>query len=199
MKAEQQQRAGALPPAPDPALDPYLDAAARCFTRFGVGRTSVQDIARELGVNRTTVYRQVGNVRSAALLLVSREVDRILATLPGRIAGLDGPEAVVELLATVIEESLAHPVLQKMLTDERDMIGSLLAGEIPRLFTEITDRIAPLLRLLAGGGAIADRDPVVVAEWLTRIAVTVMVAEPRGPLRRFLAELLVPALRPYER
>lgn len=196
MKAEQQQRAGALPPAPGPALDPYLDAAARCFTRFGVGRTSVQDIARELGVNRTTVYRQVGNVRAAALLLVSREVDRMLSALPARIAGLTGPEAVVELLASVIEESLAHPVLHKMLTDERDMVGELLAGEIPRLFTEITDRMAPLVGLLVLRGAIADRDPVVVAEWLTRIAVTVVVARPRGPLRRFLAELLVPALRP---
>ncbi|GAB2834001.1 hypothetical protein GCM10022221_36060 [Actinocorallia aurea] len=196
MQAETEQRAGALPPAPGPALDPYLDAAARCFTRFGVARTSVQDIARELGVNRTTVYRQVGNVRATALLLVSREIDRILAALPSRIAGLTGPEAVVELLATVIEDSLAHPVLRKMLTDERDMVGALLAGEIPRLFTEITDRMAPLVGLLVGRGAIADRDPVVVAEWLTRIAVTVVVAEPRGPLRRFLAELLVPALRP---
>ena len=45
-----QLRAG-LPEPPPPDLDIYLDAAARCLARHGVGRTSVQDVARELGVS----------------------------------------------------------------------------------------------------------------------------------------------------
>lgn len=193
MKAE---RVTGLPPRPAPALDPYLDAAARCFTRYGIARTSVQDIARELGVNRTTVYRQVGNVEQATRLLVSREMHRILAGLPGRMAGLSGPEAAIELLAVVMEEALAHPVVDKMLTDERELLGALLADGIPQLFREIADRITPLIGLTVRAGAIAERDPAILADWLARIAVTVMVSPPRTPLRRFLSELLVPALTP---
>ena len=63
-----------LPPAPPAELDPYLDAAARCLARHGIGRTSVQDVARELGVNRATVYRQVGTVEDMVRLLVAREL-----------------------------------------------------------------------------------------------------------------------------
>ena len=196
VKAGQAVRTPGLPPRPDPALDPYLDAATRCFTRYGIGRTSVQDIARELGVNRTTVYRQVGNVEQATRLLVSREMHRILAGLPTRVAGLRGPEAAIELLAAVVEEALAHPVVHKILTDERELLGTLLADGIPQFFREISERIAPLIALTVRAGIIADRDPGIVADWLARIAVTVMVSPPRVPLRPFLSELLVPALAP---
>ena len=47
-----------IPSPPGGDLDPYLDAATRCFVRYGVRRTSVQDVADELGVNRTTLYRR---------------------------------------------------------------------------------------------------------------------------------------------
>lgn len=190
------KRVRGLPPRPDPALDPYLDAAARCFVRYGIARTSVQDIAREVGVNRTTVYRQVGNVGQATRLLVSREMHRVLAGLPARVAGLSGPEAAIELLAVVVEEALAHPVVNKLLADERELLGALLADGIPQLFREIADRVAPLIELSVRAGIIAERDPQIVADWLSRIAVTVLVSPPRTPLRRFLSELLVPALKP---
>src|SRR3546814_18879186 len=51
-----------VPPVPAVELDPYLDAAARCFTRFGITRTRVPDVAAEVGVSRVTVYRPVGTV-----------------------------------------------------------------------------------------------------------------------------------------
>src|SRR3546814_4780239 len=65
-----------LPTLPSPALDPYLDAAARCFVRHGLRRTRVTDIADDVGVSRVTVYRQVGTVEDAARLLLARELDR---------------------------------------------------------------------------------------------------------------------------
>src|SRR5689334_6587328 len=88
-------------PAPPPAsLDVYLDAAARCFARYGVQRTSVQDVAQELRVNRTTVYRQVGNVESMVRLLSAREIHRLLAALAQHARQHLTPSDVVELIAT---------------------------------------------------------------------------------------------------
>ena len=43
-----------VPAVPPPTLDPYLDAAARCFARHGLRRTRVTDIADEVGVSRVT-------------------------------------------------------------------------------------------------------------------------------------------------
>jgi AcrR family transcriptional regulator len=41
----------------DAAREKLLDAAEECFARFGVGRTSIEDVARQAKVSRSTVYR----------------------------------------------------------------------------------------------------------------------------------------------
>lgn len=186
-------------PAPPPAsLDPFLDAAARCFVRHGIKRTSVQDVARELRVNRTTVYRQIGNVDQQVRLLLARDLHRLLATLPGALASATGPEAIVELLTAIVTFAREHPVLVKVLADEADLIGPFLVSDMPELVGRVAAAITPLLDAAMGGGMLAHRDPVVVAEWVVRMGVSFILAPPPGDLSRFIAELLVPALSPCE-
>lgn len=184
-------------PAPPPAtLDPFLDAAERCFARHGISRTSVQDVARELRVDRTTVYRQVGNVDSQVRLLLARELHRILTRLPALVHDRKGPEMVVELLDDLITHFRTHPVLVKVLADEPELIGPFLASELPDVFGRVAAVVAPLLEAAMATGELAKRDPIVVAEYLVRIGVTLILAPPPGELRSFLAEILVPALAP---
>ena len=188
-----------LPELPAESLDPFLDAAARCFARYGVGRTSVQDVAKEMGVNRTTVYRQVGTIENQALLLASRDTHRMLASLPGRVEGRFGPEALIGIIAAVVTESRAHPVLAKMLTDEPDLIGSLALSQIPQLISNARAALTPLLEIAMQTGSLARRDPGIVAEWLARLVGSLILAEPVGDLHVLLAELLLPALIPAGR
>lgn len=184
-------------PAPPPAsLDPFLDAAARCFARHGIKRTSVQDVAQELRVNRTTVYRQVGNVDHQVRLLLARELNRLLATLPAALAGRTGPDAIVELLDAIVTFARNHPVLIKVLADEADLIGPFLVSDLPELVGRVAAAITPLLEAAMDEGLLARRDPVVVAEWVVRLGVSLILAPPPGELSTFLAELLVPALSP---
>ncbi|MBV9252708.1 MAG: helix-turn-helix transcriptional regulator, partial [Actinobacteria bacterium] len=43
-----------------PALDQrILDATLRCIGRWGVAKTTLEDVAREAGCSRATVYRAV--------------------------------------------------------------------------------------------------------------------------------------------
>ena len=186
-------------PAPPPAsLDPFLDAAARCFARHGIKRTSVQDVARELRVNRATVYRQIGNVDQQVRLLLARDLHRLLASLPGALDGATGPEAIVELLAAIVTFAREHPVLVKVLADEADLIGPFLVSDLPELVGRVAAAITPLLDAAMAGGLLARRDPVVVAEWVVRMGVSLILAPPPGDLSRFIAELLVPALSPHQ-
>jgi AcrR family transcriptional regulator len=173
-----------------------LDAAARCFARHGVGRTSVQDVARELGVNRTTVYRQVGNVDAMVRLLLARELHRLLTGLPTDLAGRTGPEAIVELMAAIIAFASAHPVLTKVRDDEPELIGPFVVTDLGELLERVTVGVAPLLRAAMDAGLLARRDPDVVAAWLARIALSLIAAPPPGPLEPFLAEIVEPVLRP---
>src|SRR5580700_4087161 len=80
-----------LPEDPPPSLDPYLDAATRCFVRHGIERTTVQDVATEMGFNRATIYRQVGTIEQQIRLLAARDVRRHLSSIPARVAGRTGP------------------------------------------------------------------------------------------------------------
>ncbi|WP_325710019.1 helix-turn-helix domain-containing protein [Pseudonocardia sp.] len=185
-----------FPPLPPASLDPFLDATSRCFARYGVRRTSVQDVAQELGVNRTTVYRQVGNIEQQAMLLAARDSHRLLSALPARITFPIGPQSVVDLLATLVREARAHPVLAKMLADERDLIGSFVARDVPDLMERATTAFVPLVSLAIGTGNLARRDPMALAQWLVRITASLILIEPPGELEDFLAELLIPALTP---
>ena len=191
--------AAGLPPAPPADLDPYLDAAIRCFARHGVSRTTVQDVARELGVDRTTVYRRIGGVDDLARALVARELRRLLAGLPAHIpseADPFGPEAIIELITAAVSLARHHAVMAKVLRDEQERIGPFLTRELAGFIDRVAAAIRPLLEMAMDQGGIARRDPARLSEWLVRTGVSVLVTPPRGDLREFLAEVLVPALRP---
>jgi AcrR family transcriptional regulator len=184
-----------LPPPPPASLDPYLDAVSRCIARYGLRRTSVQDVAAELKVNRTTVYRQVGNVESMVRLLTARDLHRLLGEAYRRIDVTEGPETVVAALTAIVEMVRAHPVVAKVLTDERDLIGAGLE-DIPAVLGRIAAALVPPLEAAMDAGLMARRDPVIVAEWLARIGGSAVVAPPAGDLADFFRELLLPALQP---
>jgi AcrR family transcriptional regulator len=181
-------------PAPPPALDPFLDAAATCLARHGVRRTSVQDVARELRVDRTTVYRQVGNVDRIVRLLMARELHRLIEALPDSVRGLEGPEVIVDVLATVVAYGRNHAVLAKVLADEPELIGPFLVSEAPPLLDAIALLIAPILASAMEAGELPRRDPEAIAQLLVRLTLSCLLAPPPGDLAATLSQLLVPAL-----
>jgi AcrR family transcriptional regulator len=184
-----------IPSPPGGDLDPYLDAATRCFVRYGVRRTSVQDVADELGVNRTTVYRQVGTINEVVRLLIARDLHRLLGELPASLAGTSGPRAVVELMATIVQYASDHPVMAKVLRDEPEVIGPFLASDLPEVIDRVTAAISPLLGAAMAADQIARRNPDLLAESLVRLGITLVLAPPSGELETFLAEVLVPTLK----
>lgn len=185
-----------IPAVPPARLDPYLDAAARCFARFGITRTRVPDVAVEAGVSRVTVYRQVGTVEDMARLLLARDMHRLLASLPAALDADPGPEAVVRLVETIIDHARSHPVLIKVIEDEPHLLGPVLVRDLGDVASRVADVVAPLLQVLMAQGQLAQRDPRIVAEWLVRQTVTLILAPPTTDLQVHLRELLIPVLTP---
>ncbi|WP_378740159.1 TetR/AcrR family transcriptional regulator [Nocardia brasiliensis] len=185
-----------MPPPPPPELDPYLDAAARCFARYGLSRTSVQDVANEMGYNRATVYRKIGTVDAISRLLFAREVDRFLATLTQREWEPPWPGLIVELMAGTIEYVRAHPVVAKLLADEMDSTTVELATSLASARDQFIAGFAPPLRLGMQIGLLAQRDPEAIAEWIFRMLTSSIALPPVGDLRQVLSEVIVPVLSP---
>src|SRR5690242_18601811 len=63
----------------DERVESILNAAYVCFTRHGVRRTTMDDIAREAGMSRAAVYQYVHNKEDAFRRLAGRLLDEALA------------------------------------------------------------------------------------------------------------------------
>ncbi len=191
------QAQGVLPEPPEEAVVPFLDAACRAIGRFGWARTTMRDIAREAGVERTTVYRHVGSMSDVYRLVVAHELHKLVAAIPSSIPEeTDGPGLVVEMVAAAVEHCLEHPVLTKVLTDEPELISGFLLDGVPSIIERLRELLSPMVGTAIDAGLLARRDPAMVTEWIVRVGLSLLVAPPPGDLRAFLDEMLRPALQP---
>ena len=189
-----------LPPRPGPELDRMLDAVERCLARYGVKRTSMTDIARELGVARTTLYRQVASIEEALALMSSRRFHRFLDELfELSSAGLTA-ETFVQAIVRTVRSALSDPVAQRVLHDEPELIGQYLAnGSLAALAGQIADLLAPVLHAAMNARLLRPSDPTAAAGWIVRIVLALgAVPPPDAALEDTVRFVLLPMLAPSE-
>jgi AcrR family transcriptional regulator len=183
-----------LQPPPPPSAAACLDAAARCIVRDGLASTSVPDVARELGVSRGTVYRQVGPMPVIVRHLLRREVGRVLARAAVQPEDLDAA-GLVRLMAGIVTGIAANPVLHRVLTRELSTMGVGFLENLPDNVRTLTGHLAPALAAAMDDGRLAHRDPEVLAEWLVRQCFSLAVAPSPHPPEAYFGEVLLPLLR----
>jgi AcrR family transcriptional regulator len=181
--------------APPPSVGACLDAAARCIVRDGLAATSVPDVARELGVSRGTVYRQIGPMPVIVRQLLRREVGRVITDTPVPPGGID-PDALVRLMAGIVTGIAANPVLDRVLTRELPTMGVGFLQSMPANVRMLTDHLTPALASAMEAGRLARRDPAVVAEWLVRQCYSLAVAPTAHDPEAYFGEVLRPLLQP---
>ena len=135
-------------PAADPALrERLLEAAYACVARFGVGKTTVEDVVKQSGVSRATVYRVFPGGKDELLReVVGWEMGRFFGALAESVAG--APD-----FASLVEEGLVfarravgeHEVLQKILVTEPEKLLPLMTTEQHRPLRFITAYLVPFL------------------------------------------------------
>jgi AcrR family transcriptional regulator len=185
-----------LPVPPDPALDAVLDATVECIARYGLAKTSLSDIAREMGVVPSTVYRKVGTVESAVRLVMAREGHRQLARIPEVIKGTKGPRVITVFLAETIHATRRHPMVAKILHDESDWMGRLATRTLDERLADGAAVAAPFLASAMDAGFVRRQDPKALADWIVRIATICLLSPPPGDLCDALDTLLLPLLAP---
>lgn len=186
-----------LPPRPPAALDVYLDAAERCVTRYGWSRMSPKDIAEEAGVERTTIYRNLGAKEQIWQLLIAREVYRLIDRAMTYVSSTqDAPEIVVEVLCMAVEHVLGNPVMAKVIADDPELVGGFLHRQFSDVIDRFTATFSASLGVAMATGRLAKGDPVILTQWMIRMAITLVLAPPPTPLRPFVAAILLPALTP---
>jgi len=190
-----------LPGPPPASLDLVLDAAIECISRYGLAKTSLSDIAREMGVAPSTVYRKVGSVENAAQLVMAREGHRLLERMPEVIAGVEGPRVITVFLAECIETTLRNPMVDKIMRDD-DWVGRLATRRLETSLTRSAESSVPRLAQAMAAGYVREQDALALGHWIARITFVCLLAPPPGDLLAaldaFLLPVLDPALTPHQ-
>lgn len=176
---------------------PFLDAAEACFLRFGVARTTIEDIAAEAGVSRVTVYRHLGTRDDIVTAVLVRTADRMLERLrPRLLASPDLGTAIVELVLGSMRAARADDLALLYGSDEGRRLGQPTPGLAPVLFGRYGDVVAELDAAFPGQLA-PDVSAAEAGEWVLRIAISFLTIEtdrPPSETRLMLERLALPAL-----
>lgn len=153
-----------------------LEAAYACVARFGLGKTTVEDVAKESGVSRATIYRSFPGGRDELIReVVAWESGRFLGRLAEAAAG--APD-----LASLLEEALRfahravneHAVLQKVLATEPERLIPMLTID-SRLLEVTRDFVVPYLeREEAQGRLPTDVDRSDAADYIARMLLSLI-------------------------
>src|SRR4051794_18079339 len=75
----------------DPQFESVLDAAASCYLRFGVDKTTAVDIARGAGISRATLYRRFGSHEAIFLAVLTRESEAMMLDSERHLSHITDP------------------------------------------------------------------------------------------------------------
>lgn len=113
----------------DPAVrERILEATYACVARFGLGKTTVEDVVKASGLSRATIYRYFSGGRDELLReTVAWEAGRFVGRLAEAVAGApDLTSLVDEALRFGRHAILEHEVLQKVLATEPERLLPML-------------------------------------------------------------------------
>jgi AcrR family transcriptional regulator len=162
------------PPAESSLRIRVIDATLVCLSRHGTVKTTVDDVARQAGVSRATVYRAFPGGRDEVLrAVVNTEAARLFAAVGAKLAA--ERELSSGLVAAIVEAStriVEHPAVRYLVAHEPGtVLGHLAFDEADRLVATSSRLTAPfLVRWMSP--AEAER----VAEWATRIVLSYAIA-----------------------
>jgi len=153
--------------------DRVIAGALRCVARWGVAKTTLDDIAREAGCSRATIYRTFPGGKQAVMVAAGEaEIQRLLLDLA---IALDGAETLAELLEVAIVESVrairANEALQYLLVHEPEhLLVHISFDALDPLLAVATDFGAPYLERYLDARTAREG-----AEWIARLIVSAVI------------------------
>jgi AcrR family transcriptional regulator len=160
------------PPSPRAAdsRTKVLDAALRCVARFGVGKTKVDDIAREARLSRATLYRLFPGGRDEVVKsMADREIRRFFSQLAGRLRSVeDIEERIVIAMVSAGDAIATNEALGYVMANEPELLLPHVSfAELDQLLELASSFFAPYL-----SGVLGPEDARRVGEWITRLVLS---------------------------
>jgi AcrR family transcriptional regulator len=154
-------------------LPAVLDAAASCYLRFGVAKTTATDIAQAVGVSRATLYRRFGSHEGIFLAVLTRESEAMAADAEVRLAGVTDPlERILEGMLFSIGEIGRRPVHAAVFGGESVAWAATQAIHLEALRRIGEAGVRPLLESAFADGSVSEQDMKDLVDWILRILIS---------------------------
>jgi AcrR family transcriptional regulator len=183
-----------------------LDAAYEQFSRMGVQRSTMEDVARRAGVSRITVYRRFATKDALVEHVVRREFrryfDRFLIDIQQAETAAD---RVVLGFVSSLRAIRRNPLIGGLIATEPDLVVPSMISDGGRTLATVRQFVAGQLRHEQRAGHVADDlDIDHVAELMVRISASFLAipshlidldddAQLAALARRFLVPMLSPS------
>ncbi|MBE1531690.1 TetR/AcrR family transcriptional regulator [Actinomadura algeriensis] len=157
---------------PDETRTRVLDAAHEQFTRMGVQRSTMEDVARLAGVSRITVYRRFATKDALVEQVVRRELRRYFDRF---LIDIQRAETAAERVVLGFVSSLRaiqrNPLIGGLIVAEPDLLVPSMVSDGGTTLATVRQFVAGQLRREQRAGNVsADLDTELVAEMMVRIS-----------------------------
>jgi AcrR family transcriptional regulator len=153
------------------AREQILSAAENVIARYGVSKTTMDDIGKQAGVSRPTVYRYFGDRDNLLGALIERRARMLFDRARDYIFGFESfDQQLVEGLLYLIDHGRRDPIVRILVGPEYlDVTTPIVNGSA--LAAELTaDMWEPVLRQAVQRGEIrANLDVLAVGQWLALV------------------------------
>jgi AcrR family transcriptional regulator len=174
------RRGGRPPRAASEALrDNILDAATDLFLKQGYGATSIEAVARRVGIAKRTFYHRFADKTALLAAVVHRIIERLRPPASVPLIQGDSPEKILEQLAALILRAALTPqavALHRLLVAESARFPKLAAVFAREgASDEVVKLIAGVLVNEARAGRLTLQEP----QFAARQFLTMVVAIPQ--------------------
>lgn len=180
------------------ARERIIAAATRCIERMGVPKTTLSDVAEEVGVTRQTVYRYFPRLADLLNAVAETGAADFLERMEAHLASVETAiDVVLESIVFSLQELPRDPRIGILLeTDEQDLFGR---GVTSSIGVDLGARVLRSLPVDWKSFGVHDDDLDGLAELMMRLMVSFLQhppTRPRSPdeLRSFVRRWLEPAL-----
>ena len=175
-----------------------MDATARCFAHSHVSKISIDDIALEANVSRTTIYRKFENKQAIVLaFLIQRARLRLRESLEVMSGSLDIFESMEAAFVHTVQRISASPGSASLFESGANKYGLELMRPIVKKF--LASSIDPMLGAAQAAGELRkDLTVEEICDWLLRSFMDFVANAPweDEQLKDQLRKFIFPALRP---
>lgn len=136
-----------------PTEQRILDAAMSAMAVHGLAKLSLEDVAREAGMSRQTVYRYFGNKDALVTATILREEQGFLDQMAEAVvAHRDVRPAMEAAIVTGLRAAREHPLLDRLLATEPEALlpflttggGPVLSAARPAIYALLEQRLPHL-------------------------------------------------------